>query len=82
MAEAKAGDAVTLKASTRFAQNKSTAVAFREECIVRVKPKYETKPGQFACITCGEVFANALEAFCHPNVHKLAWWTGRAFEVI
>jgi len=74
---AKAGDAITLKARKKLGSLMRVDAKYVQAI---VKPKAPGNAGQWLCVTCGEPFANNLEAHFHSGKHpkhKFAW---RNFE--
>jgi hypothetical protein len=68
--QAKGGDKLTKKARERLARLMGAPIGAIE---TEVAPKTEGATGQWICITCGDPFANNMEADGHTPKHKLAW---------
>jgi hypothetical protein len=79
---AKAGEQLSARAVSHMKANWPRT--FKRELTTKeaitIKPKSDTKQGQWFCADCGHAFQNNLQVWAHSNSHRRVWWTGEHFE--
>lgn len=75
------GDVLTDRAAVQVARDFPALPRLPLVLVVYPMSEIPMRAGEWRCIDCGSVFFRVTSANAHASYHRLAWWSGKRFEI-